>query len=121
VYEAQFISGVRFGRLSDDEWNAFKEPQRYDAIAQSNPDAYEDLKRLYFVVQRAPLKFAADDSRRGLNAFIDEARQAIEANGAVLPMIESIQVFTRPDADPSLARAIPAALARNIETFSRRA
>jgi hypothetical protein len=42
------------------------------------------------VVQRAPLKFAADHSSRGLNAFMDEARQAIEANGALLPIIESI-------------------------------
>jgi hypothetical protein len=121
LYEAEFVSGVRFSKLTNDEWNAFKQPQQYDAIAKSNPDAYEDLKRLYFVVQRAPLKFAADHSRRGLDAFIDEARQAIEANGAVLPMMESIQVFTRLDAEPGLADAIPAALARNIESISGRA
>ena len=120
-YEAEFVASLRFSKLGNDEWDAFKDPRRYDAIATSNPDAYEDLKRLYFVVQRAPLKFAADRSLRGLDTYIDEVRSAIEANNAVLPMMESIQIFTRPDAAPGLAQEIPGALANNINAVAGRA
>ena len=44
----------------------------------------------------------------------------IEANHAVLPLLEGIQVFIRPDADTGLAQTIPAALARNIDAVSGR-
>lgn len=117
-YEANFLANLRFSRLSDDEWNAFKDPRRYDAIASSNPDAYEDLKRLYFVVQRAPLRFAADHSSRGLGTYIDEVRTVIETNHTVLPLMESVQVFTRADAEPGLAKAIPATFASNINKIA---
>jgi hypothetical protein len=97
--------------LGGDEWGAFRDPGSYDALAVSNPGAYEDLKRLYFVVQRAPLEFAADHSATGLTAFIDEIRPVIEANHGALPLTERMQVCSRADASPLLGEAIPGALA----------
>lgn len=111
LFEKEFTTSLRFGALSEAEWKAFKDPQAYDAIAESNSGPYEDLKRLYFVVQRAPLEFVADLSRTGLRTYIDEIRAVIEANHGVLPSSERMQVFGRADAGPRLLEAIPAALA----------
>jgi hypothetical protein len=110
LYQMDFRTNLRFGNLGDNEWRAFKDPQAYDALAASDPAAYEDLKRLYFVVQRAPLEFAADHSATGVTAFIDEIRSVIEANHGVLPLAERMQVFIRTDASPALSEVIPAAL-----------
>jgi hypothetical protein len=111
LYEMDFATNLRFGKLSESDWRAFKDPQAYDVLAESNPAAYQDLMRLYFVVQRAPLEFAADRSAMGLATFIDETRRVIEANGGVLASIERMQVMTRADAAPLLRQVIPAALA----------
>jgi hypothetical protein len=113
-YEAEFITNLHFGPLGDDEWRSFNDPRTYDALAISNPGAYEDLKRLYFVVQRAPLEFAADESVSGLKAFTNEIRRVIEDHRGVLPLAERIQVFTRSDADPAIAEAIPLALQASV-------
>jgi hypothetical protein len=51
---------LRFGPLGDDEWTTFRTPLTYEAFAEHNPDAYQDLKKSYFVVQRAPLEFAGE-------------------------------------------------------------
>jgi hypothetical protein len=110
LYQMEFVTKSHFGALGDDEWRAFKDPGAYDALAVSNPGAYEDLKRLYFVVQRAPLEFAADRAATGLTAFIDEIRPVIEANHGALPLAERMQVCTRRDALPLLEEAIPPAL-----------
>ena len=115
-YQTEFATKLHFGLLRDDEWRAFKDPRTYDALAQSDPAAYEDLKRLYFVVQRAPLEFAADHSATGLGAFIDEIRPVIEGNHGVLPSSERMQVFIRADAPPTLAATIPAALAASLKS-----
>jgi hypothetical protein len=114
LYEKEFVTKLQFGLLRDDEWRIFKDPQVYDALADSNSAAYEDLKRLYFLVQRAPLEFAADHSAKGLHAFVDEIRKVIEANHGVLPAIERMQVFTRADAAPILGEVIPEALAASL-------
>jgi hypothetical protein len=111
LYQMEFVTTLRFDSRRDDEWQAFKNPQTYDALADSNPAAYEDLKRLYFIVQRAPLEFAADRSASGLNVFIDQIRQVIEANHGVLPATEGMQVFSRADAAPTMGKSIPEALA----------
>ncbi len=111
LYQMELITRSRFGSLGNNEWSAFKDPRSYDALAASNPAAYEDLKRLYFVVQRAPLEFAADNSATGLTTFIDEVRPVIDANHGALPLTERMQVFTHAEAAPLLAEAITAALA----------
>jgi hypothetical protein len=113
LYEMAFTAGLRFGMLGDEEWRAFKDPRLYDALAGSNPQAYEDLKRLYFIVQRAPIEFAADHSSKGLDSFIDEIRRVIEDHRGTFSWPERMQVFTRSDANPTLAEAIPEALARS--------
>jgi hypothetical protein len=114
LYQTEFVTNLHFGSLGDDEWRAFKDPLTYDALADSNPCAYEDLKRLYFVVQRAPLEFAEDHSATGLKVFIDGIRQVIEANHGVLPLAERMQVFSRNDAAPILGETIPDALAPSV-------
>jgi len=114
LHEIEFVVRLGFGAPREEEWRAFKDPQLYDALADSNPEVCEDLKRLYFVVQRAPQEFASDRSSKGLFSYIDEVRRVIEGNRATLPMAERMQVFTRADADAPLAKAIPDALARNL-------
>ena len=114
LYQSEFPTKLFFGPLRDDEWRVFKNPQTYDTLADSNPPAYEDLKRLYFVVQRAPLEFAADHSETGLETFMDQVRVVIEANHGVLPSTEGMQVFTRADAPSRLSEAIPEAVAASI-------
>ncbi|HKV54022.1 MAG TPA: hypothetical protein VJN94_05205 [Candidatus Binataceae bacterium] len=116
LYQTEFITRLNFGVLRDDERRAFKNPDSYDALAEANPQAYEDLKRLYFVVQRAPLEFAADRSATGLAAFIDQIFQVIDANHGVLPSAEQMQVLSRSDAPAILAATIPEALAAAIKS-----
>lgn len=116
LYQADFPTRLFFGTLSDNEWRSFKDPLSYDALADSNPKAYEDLKRLYFVIQRAPMEFAADHSATGLAAFMDQVRQVIEANHGVLPSTERFQVFSRADASAVLGAAIPEAIAASISS-----
>ena len=111
LYELRFTADLRFGRLHHDEWTSFKAPETYETLAERNPDAYEDLKRLYFVVQRAPLEFASDLSTTGLSKFIDEIRTVIEANRGVLPLAERMQVFLRSEASAALSKTIADALA----------
>jgi hypothetical protein len=114
LYQAEFVTTLRFDSRRDEEWSAFKDPRAYDALADSNPAAYEDLKRLYFIIQRAPLEFAADRSATGLSVFIDEIRRVIEANGGMLPATEEMQVFSRADAPAILGKSIAEALAAII-------
>jgi hypothetical protein len=120
LWEIEFLTKLRFGLLRDEEWRAFKDPQSYDALADANSGAYEDLKRLYFVVQRSPLEFAMDRSATGLQTFIDEIREVIEANQGVLTSAEQMQVFTKPHAAPSLREAIPDALTASISAGAQR-
>jgi hypothetical protein len=110
LYQVEFATKLHFGKLGDQEWQTFKNPQTYDALADSNPAAYEDLKRLYFLIQRAPLEFAADRSATGLSNFVDEIRRVIESNSGMLPSSELMQVFSRADAAPILTEVIPEAL-----------
>jgi hypothetical protein len=114
LYQADFTTRLRFGDLSDEKWRSFKDPHSYDLLAGSDTAAYEDLKRLYFVVQRAPLEFAADASASGLSAFMDEIRRVIEANNATLALSERMQVLCGGGAAPILRDTIEAAMAAAI-------
>ncbi|MGH8013906.1 MAG: hypothetical protein ACREQ4_15570 [Candidatus Binataceae bacterium] len=105
-----FPARLRFSSLRDEEWEAFKGPEKYDAIRRHNAEAYEDLKRLFFVVQRAPREFAADKSQAGLQAFIDEIRSVIAHNRGYLPLAEKMQVMWHPEASADFSRKIDAAL-----------
>jgi hypothetical protein len=111
LYDLRFTTELRFGPLGHDEWTSFKAPETYEALAGRNPEGYEDLKKLYFVVQRPPLQFANDFSATGLSEFIDEIRPVIEANRRVLPLAERMQVFCRSDVPARLNETIPEALA----------
>lgn len=111
MYELRFTTDLRFGSLGNDEWTSFMAPLTYEALAAHNPEAFEDLKKLYFVVQRAPLEFASDLSKSGLLEFVNEIRPVIEKNRGILPLAERMQVFCRTDATNALRESIPEALA----------
>jgi hypothetical protein len=68
------------------------------------------LKRLMFVTQRAPNEFAADRSPTGLSAYLDEIRDVVKNNAAILKLAESIQVIYRPGASADFGKRIAAAL-----------
>jgi hypothetical protein len=114
LHELRFTTDLRFGRFGNDEWTSFKAPLTYERLVETNPDAYEDLKRLYFVVQRAPLEFASDLSATGLSQFMDEVRPVIAANRGVLPLAERMQVFCRADMPADLNETIAKALAASV-------
>ena len=114
LHELRFTTDLRFGPLENDEWTSFKAPLTYERLEESNPVAHEDLKRLYFVVQRAPLEFASDLSATGLSAFMDEIRPLIEAKRGVLPLAERMQVFCRADVRTDLTETIAKALAASV-------
>jgi hypothetical protein len=116
LQELRFTTDLRFGPLGNDEWTSFKAPLTYERLEESNPVAHEDLKRLYFVVQRAPLEFASDLSATGLSAFMDEIRPLIEAKRGVLPLAERMQVFCRANASADLNQAIAEALDASVST-----
>jgi hypothetical protein len=74
------------------------------------PGAGEELKRLMFITQRAPLEFASDRSATGLAAYLDEIRSVIEPNGGVLKLAETMQVVYRADAPAGLGESIARAM-----------
>jgi len=119
LYNLGFTTDLRFGPLGNDEWASFKAPLTYEALAEHNPDAYEDLKKLYFVVQRAPLEFARDRSATGLSEFMDKIKPVIEGNQGVLPLAERMQVFCRADGPDRLRETIAEALAACVSTGMR--
>lgn len=118
LFEGDFITNLQFGKLGDNRWRCFKDPRTYAELADSNPAVYEDLKRLYFVVQRAPFEFAADRSAAGLVPFMDEARKVIEAARGKLPSSERMQVFCRHDASVPMRESLRAALAASLTVAS---
>jgi hypothetical protein len=112
----RFTTDLCFGPLGNDEWTSFKSPLTYEVLSRDNPDAYEDLKKLYFVVQRPPLEFASDRSATGLLEFMDNIRPVIEENQGVLPLAERMQVFCSADVPARLSETIAEALAAFVST-----
>lgn len=102
-----FTADLRFAIPDGKIWNLFRDPQKY---AQLHGDAEEDLKRLMFVTQRAPIEFAADHSSTGLSAYLDEIGDVISRNGGILKLAETMQVIYRPGTRTDLSKPISAAL-----------
>jgi hypothetical protein len=105
-----FSASLPFGPLDDRDWDAFRHPERYADLLARRPGAGEDLKRLMFLPQRAPLEFASDATATGLTAFLDEIRSVLDANGGVLKLAETMQVFYRADARAGLGESIARAM-----------
>jgi hypothetical protein len=102
-----FTADLRFAIPDEKIWNLFRDPQKY---AQLHGDAEEDLKRLMFITQRAPIEFAADHSSTGLSAYLDEIGNVISRNGGILKLAETMQVIYRPGTRTDLSKPISAAL-----------
>ena len=96
--------------LTDDHWRLFREPRRYAELANNDPVACENLRRLMFVTQRAPLEFAADPSPSGLTAYLREVRGVIERNGGYLGLSERLQVVCRRDAPARIVTSLRGAV-----------
>jgi hypothetical protein len=118
LFEGDFITNLQFENLGDNQSRCFKDPRTYAELADSNPAAYEGLKRLYFVVRRAPLEFAADNTAAELVPFMDGARKVIEAAGGKLPSSERMQIFGRRDASDRMRESLRAALAASLAVAS---
>jgi hypothetical protein len=105
-----FTADLRFAVLDAKIWNYFRDPQRYEQLCKDNPAAAEDLKRLMFVTQRAPIEFDSDHSPTGLSAYLDEIGDVLKHNAGILKLAESMQVIYRPGASADFGKRIAGAL-----------
>jgi hypothetical protein len=76
-----------------------------------------ELKGVLFVTQLAPFEFAADHSALGLDAYLSEVRDLVEANGGYLPLAERLQIICRPDASERSTAEVRDALAEAGKAF----
>lgn len=111
-----FLAVLRFEDPDDEVWNYFRDPQKYAELCRFNPAAAEDLKRLLFVAQRAPVEFAADTSPTGLDAYLDEIGDVLKRGGGILKCAETMQVFYRPDAAAEFGKSVSTALSTIAES-----
>jgi|GEM_PF-6475519 len=108
--ELNFTAQMHMPGLTAAHWQSFRDPRGYARLVREEPEAAENLKRLMFVTQRAPLEFAADRSSLGLDAYLEEARAIIEANGGEMPLAERLQVVCRPGRTAAFMNGLRAAL-----------
>jgi len=109
LIELSFIARVHFPGLTDEDWHEFAHPRRYADLTRRSPQAAENLRRLLFVTERAPLEFEGDKSERGLDAYLAAAREVIEGNAGYLPLAERIQITCRLDTERSFIESVRAA------------
>jgi hypothetical protein len=107
--EVSFITRVHLPGLTDEDWREFAHPRRYADLARRSPQAAENLRRLLFVTERAPVEFEGDKSERGLDAYLAAAREVVERNAGYLPLAERIQITCRPDTKPGFVESVRAA------------
>ena len=105
-----FTADLRFAIPDAKIWNQFRDPRRYEQLCRENPAAAEDLKRLMFITQRAPIEFASDHSPTGLSAYLDEIGDVLKHNAGILKLAESMQVIYRPNAAADFGKLVAAAL-----------
>ena len=105
-----FTGDLRFARPDEKIWNLFRDPQEYEQLCALHPEAAEDLKRLMFVTQRAPIEFAADRSPTGLGAYLDEIGDVLKRNAGILQLAETMQVIYRPGTRADFGKRIAGAL-----------
>jgi hypothetical protein len=105
-----FPAELRFAKPDSDVWSYFRDPRKYADLCKFNPVAAEDLKRLLFVAQRAPVEFAADNSPTGLDAYLDEIGGVLNGSDGILKCAEAMQVLYRPNAPADFGKSINAAL-----------
>ena len=110
-----FTANLQFGIPDKNIWNYFRDPQRYQELCTLHPQAAEDLKRLMFITQRAPLEFAADHSSTGLSAYLEEIGDVLKGNRGILKLAEMMQVIYRPGTPADFGQRISAALSGAAE------
>jgi hypothetical protein len=106
-----FTADLRFASPDEKVWNLFRDPQKYAQLCALHPKAAEDLKRLMFVTQRAPIEFAVDRSPTGLSAYLDEVGGVLKRNAGIMQLAETMQVIYRPGTPIDFGKRIAAALA----------
>lgn len=109
-FEIKFVTNLFMPGLTSEHWRGFADPRSYAKLAETDPAACENLRRLMFVTQRAPLEFAQDRSSSGLDAYLREVRTVVERNGGRLELAERLQVLCRRDAPPRALSALRAAI-----------
>lgn len=116
LIEISFITKVHFPGLTNEDWQEFARPRHYADLVRRFPQAAENLRRLLFVTERAPLEFEGDKSERGLNAYLAAAREVIERNAGYLHLAERIQITCRPDTETGFAESVRAAAEAAVPT-----
>jgi hypothetical protein len=105
-----FTADLRFAMPDEKIWNYFRDPRKYEELCTLHPQAAEDLMRLMFVTQRAPVELAADRSPTGLSAYLDEIGDVLKRNAGILKLAESMQVIYLAEAAPDFGKKLGAAL-----------
>ena len=109
-HRMDFTADLSFAMRDEKIWSYFRDPLRYEQLCATRPEAAEDLNRLMFVTQRAPVEFAADHSSTGLAAYLDEIGGVLKHNAGILKLAESMQVIYRPNAPADFGKLVAAAL-----------
>ncbi len=118
-FELQFTTKLRFEPMPDTAWAEFADPGCYSKLEKSDKGKLENLKRLYFIVQRAPREFAEDRSPRGLLAFLEEVREVITKNAGVIYLEESLQALLPSDSPRSVQEKAKTAVSLASDQFSQ--
>jgi hypothetical protein len=97
-YTARYNNNYYFAPMDDKHWEMFTQPGKYHTIIEQA--ALDNLRKLYFIPQRAANEFAADSGTNGLAAFVDEVRAVIapkqtkfEIEGGFMALAETVQLI----------------------------
>jgi len=101
------------GKVKADVKDIFKNTARYKELLES-PELYEDLKSIYFIVQRSADEMAADKSVTGLdnlmNKILDAIQNTSDKHGHYLITHEKMQLITNPKRSAEMQGKIDAIL-----------
>lgn len=104
-YTSFYTNHYYFAPMDESYWELFKCPARYHEI--TDQAARDNLHKLYFMVQHAPIGFAADthDETR-LETFIEEVRNILVCEpeqfaraGSFMELAETMQLIGSIQAD----------------------
>lgn len=87
--ELSFTSKLKFEKMSDELWQAAKNPALYKKFAYI-PSFISNLQKLSFIVQCDLLKLAEEGS---LSSFIHEMKELLEENDHCFNLVTSMQIL----------------------------
>jgi hypothetical protein len=101
------------GKIKNDVKAIFKNPDRYQELLKT-PELYQDLKSIYFIVQRSANEMSADKSETGLDNLMEKILDVIQDTsdeyGHHLIMHEKMQLITNPERPIEIQEKVDAVL-----------